>query len=444
MPSRRHLLSLPLVALARPRSLAGQVPASTPWAASTLEALGFDPTLGDTIVAELPNFPAVTGICVVRHGQPDIFLRDRWNNTTILIRNHEITFGPLIGGGNAPVYDPTVLGRNAVGGGTTTPDEIKRQPKVPVLAHYGDKDKHISVDSVEAFKKAQPGIEVQPSVQTEQQGLVQAALAVAELACKQLAGHKAPRVLIGGLKPARTYSKGMTQKLGLAACLLSRKAVQVLDEPTSGLDPKARALRARAGPGIEAREAVGRSLDHLGLVEAIGHGEDRGARRLDQRRQGSFVEGRAGRARRRRRSADGSRPRPNPGAAAAPGMATEGAETKAVGASRRHLGDDQEAADEGAAHAGHAEDRAHVALVAPALLCRRDVDRDLRQVQRLARDLQGVDRVDVVPVRVPYGPLRQRHGLPGDRVRRIGRVDEGGKRRADRVRRQAGRLRPWH
>lgn len=43
-------------------------------------------------------------------------------------------------------------------------------------------------------------------------------------------------------KPARTYSKGMTQKLGLAACLLSGKDLRVLDEPTSGLDPKARAL----------------------------------------------------------------------------------------------------------------------------------------------------------------------------------------------------------
>src|SRR5215213_456597 len=46
-------------------------------------------------------------------------------------------------------------------------------------------------------------------------------------------------------RPARTYSKGMTQKLGLAACLLSNKALQVLDEPTSGLDPKARALLKR-------------------------------------------------------------------------------------------------------------------------------------------------------------------------------------------------------
>jgi len=43
-------------------------------------------------------------------------------------------------------------------------------------------------------------------------------------------------------RQARTYSKGMTQKLGLAACLLSEKPMLILDEPTSGLDPKARAL----------------------------------------------------------------------------------------------------------------------------------------------------------------------------------------------------------
>lgn len=43
----------------------------------------------------------------------------------------------------------------------------------------------------------------------------------------------------------REYSKGMTQKLGLAACLLAVQGARealVLDEPTSGLDPKARAL----------------------------------------------------------------------------------------------------------------------------------------------------------------------------------------------------------
>ncbi|MBC5782990.1 dienelactone hydrolase family protein [Ramlibacter sp. USB13] len=46
------------------------------------------------------------------------------------------------------------------GGGSTTPDEIARKPKVPVLAHFGDKDKHISVESVEAFKRAHPEVEV--------------------------------------------------------------------------------------------------------------------------------------------------------------------------------------------------------------------------------------------------------------------------------------------
>lgn len=43
-------------------------------------------------------------------------------------------------------------------------------------------------------------------------------------------------------RPVKSYSKGMTQKLGLAACLLSERPLLVLDEPASGLDPKARAL----------------------------------------------------------------------------------------------------------------------------------------------------------------------------------------------------------
>lgn len=37
-------------------------------------------------------------------------------------------------------------------------------------------------------------------------------------------------------------SKGMTQKLGLASCLLSGKTFLMLDEPMSGLDPRARVL----------------------------------------------------------------------------------------------------------------------------------------------------------------------------------------------------------
>ncbi len=46
------------------------------------------------------------------------------------------------------------------GGGVTTPDEVARQPKVPVLAHFGERDKWIPLDSVEAFKKAHPQVEV--------------------------------------------------------------------------------------------------------------------------------------------------------------------------------------------------------------------------------------------------------------------------------------------
>lgn len=48
------------------------------------------------------------------------------------------------------------------------------------------------------------------------------------------------------LRQARDYSKGMMQKLGLLACLLSGKQQLVLDEPMSGLDPKARALFKQA------------------------------------------------------------------------------------------------------------------------------------------------------------------------------------------------------
>jgi carboxymethylenebutenolidase len=46
------------------------------------------------------------------------------------------------------------------GGGVTTPDEIARKPKCPVMAHFGDQDHWIPLDSVEAFKKAHPEVEV--------------------------------------------------------------------------------------------------------------------------------------------------------------------------------------------------------------------------------------------------------------------------------------------
>jgi carboxymethylenebutenolidase len=46
------------------------------------------------------------------------------------------------------------------GGGMTTPDEAARHPKVPVLSHFGDQDHWIPLDSVEAFRKSHPQVEV--------------------------------------------------------------------------------------------------------------------------------------------------------------------------------------------------------------------------------------------------------------------------------------------
>ena len=63
--------------------------------------------------------------------------------------------------------------------------------------------------------------------------------------------------------PVRSFSKGMTQKLGLAACLLSGKRLYVLDEPTSGLDPKARALLKRELQALRARGCTLFITSHL-------------------------------------------------------------------------------------------------------------------------------------------------------------------------------------
>lgn len=58
-------------------------------------------------------------------------------------------------------------------------------------------------------------------------------------------------------KPVRALSKGMTQKLGLAACLLSDKRLYILDEPLSGLDPRA---RARVKAQIVALKQAGKTV----------------------------------------------------------------------------------------------------------------------------------------------------------------------------------------
>jgi len=46
------------------------------------------------------------------------------------------------------------------GGGMTTPEESARQPKVPVLAQFGNRDHWIPLDTIEAFKKAHPEVQV--------------------------------------------------------------------------------------------------------------------------------------------------------------------------------------------------------------------------------------------------------------------------------------------
>ena len=47
------------------------------------------------------------------------------------------------------------------GGGMTVGDEPARQPKCPVLCHFGEQDQHITLPTVLAFKAAQKAVEVQ-------------------------------------------------------------------------------------------------------------------------------------------------------------------------------------------------------------------------------------------------------------------------------------------
>jgi len=71
-------------------------------------------------------------------------------------------------------------------------------------------------------------------------------------------------------KPVRQYSKGMAQKLGLAACFLSGKALLVLDEPMTGLDPKARTLVKRHLLALKRRgQTLFFSTHMLSDVEAL-------------------------------------------------------------------------------------------------------------------------------------------------------------------------------
>ena len=46
------------------------------------------------------------------------------------------------------------------GGGITTKREIVRQPRCPVMAHFGDQDHWIPMEGIQAFSKAHPEVEV--------------------------------------------------------------------------------------------------------------------------------------------------------------------------------------------------------------------------------------------------------------------------------------------
>jgi carboxymethylenebutenolidase len=46
------------------------------------------------------------------------------------------------------------------GGITTVPKETARQPQVPVLSHFAERDQHIPVSGVEAFQKLHPEVQV--------------------------------------------------------------------------------------------------------------------------------------------------------------------------------------------------------------------------------------------------------------------------------------------
>lgn len=71
-------------------------------------------------------------------------------------------------------------------------------------------------------------------------------------------------------RPAREYSKGMAQKLGLIAAILPATPALVLDEPLSGLDPKARVLvKARLGALRDAGRTLFFSTHLLADVDAL-------------------------------------------------------------------------------------------------------------------------------------------------------------------------------
>ena len=95
---------------------------------------------------------------------------------------------------------------------------------------------------------------------------------MARVEAKNAAGRWLERVGLGGVAEQRveSLSKGMTQKVQIAACLMSEPELCVLDEPFSGLDPVNVALVTEL---IEERRACGRttvlSTHMMHQVEAL-------------------------------------------------------------------------------------------------------------------------------------------------------------------------------
>jgi carboxymethylenebutenolidase len=69
-------------------------------------------------------------------------------------------WGGLLSWRSACTLDGLSAAVTYYGGGMTTPDEAASRPKVPVLSHFGDQDHWIPLDSVEAFRKSHPEVEV--------------------------------------------------------------------------------------------------------------------------------------------------------------------------------------------------------------------------------------------------------------------------------------------
>lgn len=69
-------------------------------------------------------------------------------------------WGGLLTWRSACLLDGVAAAAPYYGGGMTTPQERARQPKCPVMAHFGEQDHVIPMDTVEAFRKAHPQVEV--------------------------------------------------------------------------------------------------------------------------------------------------------------------------------------------------------------------------------------------------------------------------------------------